>query len=102
MLTPDLSVTWQTAQRTETAVACTAIGEVWAGLSTGRLWKLSAANQRTVDVAAPSVLRSFAVIEEGVVASTLGGSVSLFDSAGSLLGTDNFGYRHLPSLHHGR
>jgi hypothetical protein len=92
MLTPDLAVSWQTEHEApETAVACTAAGEVWAGLSTGRLWKLSVANQRSVDVGSPAGLRSLAVIEDGLVAGAIGGSVSLYDPDGSLLGTDELG-----------
>jgi hypothetical protein len=92
MLAPDLTMQWQTQHDApETAVACTLAGEVWAGLSTGRLWKLSAANQRSVDVGSPAGLRSLAVIEDGLVAGTVGGTLTLYDPDGSLLGSDALG-----------
>ena len=94
VLTPALAVCWQADHDApHTGVSCSSSGEVWVGLSTGRIWKYPAGHgqQRTVDVGAAPGLRSLAVLEDGLIAATLRGQITLYDADGSPLGTDELG-----------
>jgi hypothetical protein len=92
VLTPSLEPAWEVQHAAKrTAVAWNPTGDFWAGLDTGRLWRMAADGGKIADAPCRSGLHSLAAIEGGCVAATLDGVVSVHDESGAELGYDDLG-----------